>query len=206
LNNAHSRFWQILLQKSFWGVERKFLELLMHFARGDVRDHIASSKICGSCISPDIYSTRWPIGCIAEPYRDLMEWQVVVELAGGIAEAIHRGERRKQAVLAFAESNCNTDVDLKRAAAVLADLRRLTGRRYDEQRFAGRALALLLTHWAAVDALAFELIEKRRVEGERVEAIIAGAAPENNHRNCETVRRRLLVVEYYGGVLSTYQP
>jgi hypothetical protein len=147
LNNAHSRFWQILLQKSFWGVERKFLELLMHFARGDVRDHIASSKICGSCISPDIYSTRWPIGCIAEPYRDLMEWQVVVELAGGIAEAIHRGERRKQAVLAFAESNCNTDVDLKRAAAVLADLRRLTGRRYDEQRFAERAPAL------AADAL-----------------------------------------------------
>ena len=32
--------WQILLQKSFWGVERKFLEPLMRFARGDVRDHI----------------------------------------------------------------------------------------------------------------------------------------------------------------------
>jgi hypothetical protein len=30
----------ILLQKSFWGVERKFLEPLMRFARGDVRDHI----------------------------------------------------------------------------------------------------------------------------------------------------------------------
>ncbi len=33
------RFWQILLQKSFWGVERKFLEPLMRFTRSDVRDH-----------------------------------------------------------------------------------------------------------------------------------------------------------------------
>ncbi len=34
------RFVPILLQKSFWGVELKFLEPLMRFARGDVRDHI----------------------------------------------------------------------------------------------------------------------------------------------------------------------
>ena len=37
--------WQILLQKSFWGGERKFLEPLMRSTRGDVRDHIVSSKI-----------------------------------------------------------------------------------------------------------------------------------------------------------------
>ena len=35
----------ILLRKSFWGGERKFLEPLMRFTRGDVRDHIVSSKI-----------------------------------------------------------------------------------------------------------------------------------------------------------------
>jgi hypothetical protein len=35
----------ILLQKSSWGGERKFLEPLMRFAHGDARDHIASSKI-----------------------------------------------------------------------------------------------------------------------------------------------------------------
>jgi hypothetical protein len=35
----------ILLQKFFWRGERKFLEPLMRFARGDVSDHIASSKI-----------------------------------------------------------------------------------------------------------------------------------------------------------------
>jgi hypothetical protein len=37
--------WQILLQKYFWGGERKFLEPLMRFPRGEVRDHIVSSKI-----------------------------------------------------------------------------------------------------------------------------------------------------------------
>ncbi|MGC1847536.1 MAG: hypothetical protein WA707_08180, partial [Pseudolabrys sp.] len=35
----------ILLQKSFWGDERNFLEPLMRFTSGDVRDHIVSSKI-----------------------------------------------------------------------------------------------------------------------------------------------------------------
>jgi hypothetical protein len=39
------RFVPILLQKSFWGGERKFLEPLMRFMRGNVRDHIVSSKI-----------------------------------------------------------------------------------------------------------------------------------------------------------------
>jgi hypothetical protein len=38
-------FAPILLQKSFWGDERKFLEPLMRFTRGDVRDYIVSSKI-----------------------------------------------------------------------------------------------------------------------------------------------------------------
>jgi hypothetical protein len=41
----NGRSWRILLQKSFRGGERKFLEPLMRLARGDVRDHIASSKI-----------------------------------------------------------------------------------------------------------------------------------------------------------------
>lgn len=35
----------ILLQKSFWGDERKFLEPLMRFTSGYVSDHIVSSKI-----------------------------------------------------------------------------------------------------------------------------------------------------------------
>jgi len=39
-DRLHVRFVPILLQMSFWGVEQKFLEPLMRFARGDVRDHI----------------------------------------------------------------------------------------------------------------------------------------------------------------------
>jgi hypothetical protein len=42
---AYDRHLPILLQKSFWGGERKFSEPLMRFPRGDVRDHIVSSKI-----------------------------------------------------------------------------------------------------------------------------------------------------------------
>jgi hypothetical protein len=38
--------------------------------------------------------------------------------------------------------------------------------------FAERALALLLAHWKAVEAVAAALIEDRRVEGDRVEQII----------------------------------
>jgi hypothetical protein len=39
------RFVPILLQKSFWGIEGKFLEPLVRFTRDDLRDRIASSKI-----------------------------------------------------------------------------------------------------------------------------------------------------------------
>jgi hypothetical protein len=41
----HVRFVPIVLQKSFWGDERNFLEPLMRFTHGDVRDHIDSFKI-----------------------------------------------------------------------------------------------------------------------------------------------------------------
>jgi hypothetical protein len=43
--SSNVRFAAILLQKSFWGGERKFLEPLMRLKRGDVRDHIVSPKI-----------------------------------------------------------------------------------------------------------------------------------------------------------------
>jgi hypothetical protein len=43
--SVNVRFAPILLQKSFWGGERKFFEPLMRFTRGDVRDHIVSFQI-----------------------------------------------------------------------------------------------------------------------------------------------------------------
>jgi hypothetical protein len=42
---SDGRFWRIVLKKSFFGDERNFLEPLMRFTRGDVRDHIDLSKI-----------------------------------------------------------------------------------------------------------------------------------------------------------------
>jgi hypothetical protein len=74
--------------------------------------------------------------------------------------------------------NCGIDTDLKRARAVLGDLRRLTGVRYDEQPFAERALTLMLANWRPVEALAQALIADRRIEGERVQWIIDHATPE----------------------------
>jgi hypothetical protein len=42
--DLYVRYWQILLQKSFWGADRNFSGPLMRFARGDMRDHIVSHK------------------------------------------------------------------------------------------------------------------------------------------------------------------
>ena len=53
---------------------------------------------------------------VAPRFRDLMELQSAIHLAGGLAEAIHRGERRKEEILQFATRHCGTDVDLQRAA------------------------------------------------------------------------------------------
>jgi hypothetical protein len=126
----------------------------------------------GLCFGPNIYATQWPEGRINWKYRDAMEWQIVIDLAGGIAEAISRGERRKKEVFLFAACNCACDDDLKNAAAVLADLRKLTGRRYGGRRFADRARNLLLASWPAVDVVASALVETNRMEGAQVERIV----------------------------------
>jgi hypothetical protein len=55
----------------------------------------------------------------------LMEAQVIIHLAGGIAEAVHRGVRHE--VLRFAEAYCEMDADMEQEArAVLGDLFRVT--------------------------------------------------------------------------------
>lgn len=101
--------------------------------------------------------------------------QITIHLSGGIAEAIHRGERRPSEVLRFATLNCDVDDDLKKERTLLIELRRLTGVDHTEQRCAERALALLLENWGAVEALASALIQDRRIEGKRVERIIDAA-------------------------------
>jgi hypothetical protein len=100
----------------------------------------ASGLWSGDCMARDIYSTTWPLECIAQRYRPLMETRVTIELAGGLAEAVYCGERRAREALAFAELHCSIDDDLTRAAPVLADLFRLTGCRFDMQEFAERIM------------------------------------------------------------------
>jgi hypothetical protein len=83
----------------------------------------------GNCVATSIYSTNWPIECIAEPFRDLMERQIVE------SSSIFRWHRRSDLSRRAAQA-CgpavreveHADADLKLAAAVLADLRKLTGR------------------------------------------------------------------------------
>jgi hypothetical protein len=43
--SLHVRYRGDFVAKVFWGDGQKFLEPLMRFTRGDVRDHIASFKI-----------------------------------------------------------------------------------------------------------------------------------------------------------------
>lgn len=61
-----------------------------------------------------------------------MQWQIVIELAGGIAEAIHRGECPSAGGVAVRDTQL-PHCDLKAARAVLSDLRRLTGRRHEDK-------------------------------------------------------------------------
>jgi hypothetical protein len=113
----------------------------------------------------NVYSLRWPIECITDRrYVPLMEAQVVIHVAGGVAESIHRGDDL------FDHDHCDNDLDA--AAAMLRELFRATGVHYDPQCFSDRAFELLTTHWGAVEALASALIVERRVGGARVSQII----------------------------------
>jgi hypothetical protein len=109
---------------------------------------------------------RWPIECIAKPYLSLMQAQVIIDVSGGVAEAIHRGT-------AVHIASCRMEADPQRALALInGDLFRLIGHRHGLQPFLELARSMLEAHWPAVDALARALIRDRRIEGDEVEAII----------------------------------
>jgi hypothetical protein len=101
-----------------------------------------------------------------------MEHQVCIHLAGGIAEAVYRGERRPQQVLAFGAAHCCIEADLEKAASVLREIGRLTCRDHTPEAYAGRTLALMLARWDAVEALAGRLAANGRLDGADVERII----------------------------------
>ena len=124
------------------------------------------------CVGLDIFSRRHWSDKHDQRCIDLMQRQAGIHLAGGIGQAVHLGETRRVEVLRCAKANGGMGVDLERAEAVLADLSKLTGRPVDLQFFAERTLAVLLTHWSAVTALASALLEHRRIEGAEVSRII----------------------------------
>jgi hypothetical protein len=135
-------------------------------------------RLDGICHSQSTYSSAWPAEHrIAIEWREAMEWNIVIFQAGGIAEAIYRGERRKHNILRFAMRHCGCSLDQMKVEATLADLHTLTGRRHSEHRFVERTRALLLMNWPAIRALAEALTEAKRLEGEQVDAIIAPYLP-----------------------------
>jgi hypothetical protein len=72
----------------------------------------APGRWIGNCVATNIFSTSWPSQIrITEPFRDLMERQIIIHFAGGVAEAIPRGERRRGEVLQYAKANCSADAD-----------------------------------------------------------------------------------------------
>jgi hypothetical protein len=152
---------------------------LVNYAEIFKPEPLVPNSWAGICYGTQVYMPEWSEDRIADQFRDAMEWQIIVELAGGIAEAIYQGEWRKHRVLGFAAFNCGADNDLDRSAELLADLRRLTRRKHREQQFAEAALALLLEYWPAVEAVGAALIEHKRIEGHQVEEIVDRLRSEN---------------------------
>ena len=146
-------------------------EVLVRYV--EITEDTTPGQWTGIAAGTSIYSTTWPEHRIAPRYVNLMRAQVCVHLAGSIAEACHRGERRRKEILAFAKAHCHLDADLQLATGVLADLRRL--RRYDEQAIIDHTLATMLAYWPAVEAVAQALVENKRIEGGEVERIIDAA-------------------------------
>src|SRR3981081_1958795 len=120
----------------------------------------------GSCHGPDIYSPAWPVARIAPQKTCKMELQIVIDLAGPIAEAVARGERRKKYAGTFALFYCGSSEDFSHAGKVIDDLCALTKRRQALRRFEQRALAVVLAHWPAGSMLAAALVAGGRLAEE----------------------------------------
>jgi hypothetical protein len=129
-------------------------------------------KASGICYGSRVYRPEYAARLPDWRWGHAMEWEIVINMAGGVAEAIYRGERRQREVMWFALMNCGTEGDLDDAEVVLADLNRLTRRRYGLQRFTIRALKLLLANWDAVEVIAATLIRDQHVDGAEIERAV----------------------------------
>jgi hypothetical protein len=117
----------------------------------------------GFCKGPDIYSTRWPEHRIHNRYRGLMEKQIMIHYAGGIASAILSGANPTPTLLRDAMADYGMIADMENVKPVIEDVCRLRGK-FDEARNIDRATAMLRRHWAHVTALAQALMVRRTIE------------------------------------------
>lgn len=139
----------------------------------------------GRCHNQDIYSTKWtPAYRLRPQWQEAMEWSIVIDIAGGIAEAIPFGKRNHRDALQRALSTEGALVDFDSIDLVLTDLRALTGQRLERfvayRHYAARAMKLLKANWPAVEAIAVALIRDRHIDA--AEALMGTALPTPGQR------------------------
>lgn len=123
----------------------------------EIEEH-AYGEWGGNCFGSNIYNSN--ADCYrSQAYRDLMERQVVIELAGGVAESMYRDAPIR---------DCCAEIDRKKAATVLADLYFLTNVRHTEEPYVERTRQLVQRHWYIVKRLATALAEEEFIDGNRV--------------------------------------
>ena len=123
---------------------------------------------------------------IAEKWRDALEWEIIFSLAGGIAEAIFCGKTEGktmatsyQMAVYFAIDHCGMGSgdtkegeppgDTECFLTLRNDLWEMENGSY--ARPAQRTFTLIRKYWPAVEAIAEELMQSERIEGDRVEQI-----------------------------------
>ena len=100
-----------------------------------------------------------------------MEWEIILRLAGPIAEAIMCGVTRSETCLfALAEEGGGPDFEMPKA--VLDDYRLATKRKYELTRFVYRTPKNVVSAWVAIEALACALLESEVLAYEQAYPII----------------------------------
>lgn len=132
-----------------------------------------NDKWTGCCFGPSIYVNKYTEHHVADNWQSAMECQIVVDLAGGMAEAIYRGSKQPGEAFWFAVFSCGMDSDLRNAETVFADLCKVTRRYRGVDSFSVRTMKLLLKRWRSVEALANALLVDEHIWGYDAEKIIA---------------------------------
>jgi hypothetical protein len=120
-------------------------------------------------------ATPWPLPYVCA----CIEWQIRRDLAGGMAEIVSAGERRKTE-LEYAWLHVHAlgmEADYQSAERCLEDLRQLKRRRYGLRRFEMETANLVLRAWPAIEALARALVEAGTLEFKAAYDIVAPHLP-----------------------------